>query len=110
MLGDFGLMKNCPETMVRITSAAGTCGYLAPEIFKSQDCKGTLVNFYKADIYALGYTFEVVAHLYRQEHGSSNLIEHIETLADKMTAKDPNRRPGLQFIMETLKAYEHVSD
>jgi len=81
-------------------------------IWRQKSSKAKIVKglLSKADIYALGYTFEVVAQLYRLEHGSSNLIEHIETLADKLTARNPDRRPGLQFIMETLKAYEHVSD
>lgn len=101
-LVDFGLSVGMDELHHQLTPGWGTPGYMAPEIWCSDEHK---TGFYseKSDIYALGRTLGRVWGLTNDSNhlnftGDFALKRCLLKLLREMTAVDPNERPSLDDI------------
>ncbi|KAG8382867.1 hypothetical protein BUALT_Bualt05G0123900 [Buddleja alternifolia] len=132
-IADFGLAKLCPDTasIVSMTRARGTVGYIAPEVF----CRNFGEVSHKSDVYSYGMmVLEIVGERKNIDRGpgdSTNetyfphwVYKHIEVNADeedrdgvveedkkrKLTIvglwciqTDPKDRPSMRRVVEMLE-------
>jgi len=93
VLIDFGLARRRSTSSPRVSIAAGTPSYMAPE--QATDPEGTRVTF-RADIYALACTgFEILTGrmLFDGKDIFEVMLHHMKTPAPKLSSRRPDLAP-----------------
>lgn len=99
-ISDFGLAHDNNTSSVFTQGAAGTLGYIAPEVVTG----GPFTS--KADIYSLGITARelLTGNLRRAPLSETQFA--LATLVNRMTHQDPTRRPDITRVIEAAGRVE----
>uniref|UniRef100_A0A8C3WS46 Eukaryotic translation initiation factor 2 alpha kinase 2 n=1 Tax=Catagonus wagneri TaxID=51154 RepID=A0A8C3WS46_9CETA len=97
-IGDFGLVTSLKNDEKR-TSKKGTLRYMSPEQSSSEDYGN------EVDIYALGL---ILAELLYICPTFSETLK--KSLLHKLLSNDPKKRPSASEILETLKAWNKITE
>ena len=104
-VGDFGLGNNPYYTVMFTANAAGTWGYIAPELTR-QGAQATAA----ADIYSLGASlFHLLTGVHPAQHSSldpwllrRDIPADLRNLVLQMVQPDPAHRPTAKWILQVL--------